>query len=76
MPIVWEGEGVNEVGKFEDKILVKVNPKFYRPAEVEFLLGDSSKAKEKLGWKNEVGFKELVEMMVKSDLDNLKELRE
>ena len=76
MPITWEGEGVNEVGKHDGKILVKVNPKFYRPAEVDFLLGDCSKAKEKLGWSREVGFKQLVEMMMESDLKTLSKLKE
>lgn len=48
----WEGEGVDEVGKESDtgKIRVKINPKYYRPTEVELLIGDASKAKQKLGW--------------------------
>jgi GDPmannose 4,6-dehydratase len=50
---------------------VKVDPKFYRPAEVELLWADPSKAKEKLGWRLEVGFRELVTMMVDSDLAGL-----
>jgi GDPmannose 4,6-dehydratase len=51
---------------------VRVDPKFYRPAEVHLLLGDSSKAREKLGWKPEVGFKELIAMMVDADIERVK----
>lgn len=68
--VVWEGEGVNEVGKDKatDKVVVKINPKFYRPAEVDLLLGNPAKAERELGWKREVSFKELVSRMVKNDL--------
>ena len=69
--IKWEGKGLNEVGKVEGKIVVKVNPKFYRPAEVDVLLGDYSKAKKNLGWKPEINFKGLVKMMVESDLEQV-----
>lgn len=68
MEIKWEGSGLNEVGKVDGKAVVKVNPKFYRPAEVESLLGDSAKAKRILGWTPKTGFKQLVKMMVDSDL--------
>ncbi len=66
----WTGEGVNEKGidKASGKILVEVDPRYFRPAEVELLIGDPSKAKEKLGWEPEVSLKELVSMMVKHDL--------
>lgn len=69
--IVWEGEGENEVGKnrVSGEILVKVNPKFYRPAEVELLIGDASKAKENLGWEASTTLEELCDMMVQSDID-------
>ena len=65
MNIVWEGEGLNEVGidKNTRKIIIKVNPKYFRPAEVETLLGDATKAKEKLGWEPKTSFKQLVEDM-------------
>ena len=65
MNIVWEGEGVDEVGvdKNTGKIVVNVNPKYFRPAEVETLLGDASKAKKKLGWEPKTSFKQLVEDM-------------
>jgi len=68
MNIVWEGKGLNEVGKCNGKIVVRVNPKFFRPAEVDMLIADSTKAKKELGWKPKTSFKELVNMMVKSDL--------
>lgn len=70
MKIVWEGAGVDEVGKdaATGKIVVKINPKFYRPAEVDLLLGNPSKAEKELGWKREVSFKELVSRMVRNDL--------
>jgi|TARA_B100001971_G_C18252302_1_gene579250 GDPmannose 4,6-dehydratase len=71
MPITWEGEGINEVGKFNGKIVIKINPKFYRPVDVDLLLGDYSKAKEELGWEPKTKFKELVKMMVESDLKDL-----
>ena len=60
----------NEVGKDKatGKVVVSVNPKFFRPAEVELLIGNPAKAEEKLGWKREISFQELVERMVKNDL--------
>ena len=65
MNIIWEGEGLNEVGvdKNSGRTVIKVNPKYFRPAEVETLLGDASKAKEKLGWEPKTSFKQLVEEM-------------
>ncbi len=68
--VVWEGEGVNEVGKDKatGKVIVKVNPKFFRPAEVDVLLGNPAKAEAALGWEREISFAELVERMVKNDL--------
>lgn len=68
--IAWSGEGVNETGtdKATGKTLVKVNPEFFRPAEVDVLLGDSSKAEKVLGWKREISFGQLVERMVQNDL--------
>ncbi len=68
--IKWSGKGIDEVGKDENgKVIVQVNPKFYRPAEVDYLKGDPSKAKKELGWKPKVSFNELVRMMVESDLE-------
>ena len=69
--LTWEGEGVNEKGidKNTGKILVKVNPKFFRPAEVELLLGCPEKAEKVLGWKREISFEQLVNRMVQHDID-------
>lgn len=69
--IIWEGSEENEVGKnaVTGKILVKVNEKFYRPAEVELLIGDPSKSKEKLGWEPKTTLEELCNMMVKKDIE-------
>lgn len=68
MKIRWEGKGVDEVGICNDEVVVKINPNFYRPAEVELLLGDSTKARTVLGWNPKVSFKELVNIMVDCDL--------
>ena len=67
----WYGEGVDEYAcqKGTKKVLVKVNPKFFRPAEVELLLGDCSKAEKELGWKRDISFEGLVTRMVKHDLE-------
>ncbi|HCS13067.1 MAG: GDP-mannose 4,6-dehydratase [Zetaproteobacteria bacterium CG06_land_8_20_14_3_00_59_53] len=65
----WQGEGVNETGTDQNgKIIVRVDPRYFRPAEVETLLGDPSKAKRQLGWEPKIGFAELVKEMVLSDL--------
>ena len=65
MKIVWEGKGLDEVGinKNTGKTIIRVDSKYFRPAEVETLLGDASKAKEKLGWEPKISFKQLVEDM-------------
>ena len=69
--IEWFGKGVNETGtdKATGKVVVKVNPEFFRPAEVDILLGDPSKAEKTLGWKREIPFQELVSRMVKNDME-------
>ncbi|MCR4892643.1 MAG: GDP-mannose 4,6-dehydratase [Lachnospiraceae bacterium] len=69
----WRGRGVNEKGIDKDtgRVLVEVNPKYFRPAEVELLWGDSSKAEKELGWKRQTTFKELVSMMVDSDMKDI-----
>lgn len=71
--IRWEGKGSNEKGcdAKTGKLLVDVSEQFYRPAEVELLWGDSTKAERELGWKRKIGFAELVKMMVKADLEKL-----
>ncbi len=68
--IVWEGKDENEVGKDAKtgKILVKIDPKFFRPTEVELLIGNPAKAKKQLGWEPKVKFKELVKIMTEADL--------
>jgi GDPmannose 4,6-dehydratase len=65
MKIEWMGEGLDEVGYDWNtkKAVIKVNPKYFRPAEVETLLGDASKAKKKLGWEPKISFNQLVEDM-------------
>ena len=69
MELEWKGSGVDEIGieKATGKTLVKVNPKFFRPAEVELLLGDPSKAEKTLGWERKISFAELVARMVDHD---------
>jgi GDPmannose 4,6-dehydratase len=68
--IGWSGKGVNEIGieKKNGKTLVRIDPKFYRPAEVDFLVGDCSRAKKLLGWSAKTGFKGLVSIMLEHDL--------
>ncbi|MDY5115767.1 MAG: GDP-mannose 4,6-dehydratase [Campylobacter sp.] len=72
--LVFEGEGVNEVArdKKTGKVVVKVNPEFFRPAEVDLLIGDASKAKEQLNWSAKTNLNELCAMMVKADLERVK----
>jgi len=69
--IMWKGTGVNEIGydKITGKELIFIDEKYFRPAEVDLLLGDATKAKEILGWESTTTFKELVEEMVKNDCD-------
>jgi len=79
---VWHGHGQDEQmsvsteyaikNEIQSSVLIKINPKFYRPAEVELLLGDSTPAREELGWKPKISFDNLVERMVKYDIDNFK----
>ncbi len=69
--VEWKGQGVDEIGvdKATGKTIVTINPKFFRPAEVEVLLGDPAKAEKVLGWKRDISFSQLVEGMVKNDLE-------
>jgi GDPmannose 4,6-dehydratase len=69
MRIAWRGKGVDETGVDEasGKTVVRIDPRYFRPTEVDTLLGDSSKAREKLGWKPEISFAELVKEMVATD---------
>ncbi len=68
--LIWEGEGVNEKGidKNTGQVIIEIDPKYFRPTEVDFLLGDPTKAKEKLGWQPKIKFRELVSRMIKHDL--------
>ncbi|MEX6586747.1 GDP-mannose 4,6-dehydratase [Paraclostridium bifermentans] len=72
--IVWEGTGVDEKGidKNTGKVLVEVDPRYFRPAEVELLWGDSTKARTELGWEPKYSFMDLVKEMVASDLEEMK----
>lgn len=71
--IMWEGEGIEEKGidKKTGKVLVEVSPKFFRPAEVDLIVGDYLKAKEKLGWSPKTTFPQLVQIMVEADLKRI-----
>ena len=68
--IVWDGDGVDEVGKdaATGEIVVEIDPRYFRPTEVDHLIGDASKAKEKLGWEAKIGLEELVSEMVRAAL--------
>jgi GDPmannose 4,6-dehydratase len=74
--IIWTGQGVNEIGTIEQtisensrpRVIVRVDPRYFRPTEVESLLGDPTKAREKLGWEPKTTFNELVSEMVREDL--------
>ena len=70
--IKWKGNGTNIKGidKQTNKILVEIDPKYYRPAEVELLVGNPKKANKQLKWKVKTSFKQLVSLMVKFDMNN------
>lgn len=72
--IVWQGDGLDEVGIDENsgKVLISVDKKYFRPSEVDFLLGDAYKAKSVLGWEAKIGIQELMSRMVKNDLEKVK----
>ncbi|HLP75014.1 MAG TPA: GDP-mannose 4,6-dehydratase [Bacteroidales bacterium] len=76
--IVWKGHGVDEKGilKSSGKEVVAIDPRYFRPTEVDLLIGDPSKARHKLGWKPKVTFKELVKLMVKADFEKAKRRQE
>lgn len=73
--IIWKGEGVEEHGidSRSGKVVVRVDPKYFRPTEVELLIGDSRKAKEKLGWEPKIGFDELVREMMQHEIYVMKQ---
>ncbi|OGV29657.1 MAG: GDP-mannose 4,6-dehydratase [Legionellales bacterium RIFCSPHIGHO2_12_FULL_35_11] len=67
MHVIWKHTGVNEIGEVNNNIVVRVDPRYFRPAEVETLLGDATRAKIKLGWVPKISFQELVAEMVRED---------
>lgn len=68
MNIEWQGKGLEEIGVYNGKVIIKIDPKYFRPTEVENLLGDSSKAKKELNWNPKISFEQLVKEMVEKDL--------
>jgi len=70
--IEWKGKGINETGYYKNKKIIKIDPKYFRPTEVDTLIGDSTKAKKILGWKSEITFEEMVKEMVTHDLKKAK----
>ena len=73
MPITWQGQGVDEVGTWGERAIVKIDPRYFRPTEVETLLGDPSKAKAKLGWVPEITAQQMCKEMVANDLEKAKQ---
>ena len=72
MQLRWEGTGVDEVGYWNDQAVIKIDPRYFRPTEVETLLGDPSKAKQKLGWVPEITLDQMIEEMAATDLADAK----
>tara|TARA_X000000950_G_C13883038_1_gene647679 strand:- start:2035 stop:2502 length:468 start_codon:yes stop_codon:yes gene_type:complete len=69
MKIEWKGKGINETGSLNGKVIIKVNSRYFRPTEVERLLGNPEKAKKKLGWSPKITFEQLVKEMVEEDFE-------
>ena len=69
--IIWKKNGLDEIGKRSDtgEVVVKIDPRYFRPTEVEQLLGDASKARKKLDWKTSMTLKELISEMIQEDLN-------
>jgi GDPmannose 4,6-dehydratase len=74
MQISWKGKGIDEVGLINGQEIIKVDPRYFRPTDVENLLGDFSKARDKLGWSPKITFEQLVQEMVDKDLKLIKHL--
>lgn len=74
IPLEWEGEGIEERGRDRatGKVRVRVDPRYFRPSEVDMLLADPSRARDELGWQASTGFSELVEMMLRADIEAAK----
>jgi len=73
MPIEWQGRGLKEKGvsRKTGKPVIEIDPEYYRPTEVDNLIGDSTRAKKKIGWAPKVKFEELVKIMIKADYDKV-----
>ena len=71
MKIEWKGKAENEIGIFENNEIIKIDPNYYRPTEVDSLIGDPSKAKKILGWEPKISFESLVKEMVEEDLKSI-----
>jgi GDPmannose 4,6-dehydratase len=69
LKIAWKGNGLNEIGLIEGKDVIKIDPRYFRPTEVETLLGDPSKAKSKLNWSPKISFEQLVKEMIENDYE-------
>ncbi|MDD5165085.1 MAG: GDP-mannose 4,6-dehydratase [Candidatus Pacebacteria bacterium] len=69
--LIWKGKGIKEVGidKKTKKVIIEIDPHYFRPAEVDVLLGDSKRARKELGWKPKISFKKLIELMVDADME-------
>lgn len=74
IPLAWKGKGVDEKGinKETGEVIVEIDPRYFRPTEVDLLIGDPKKAKKELGWSAKTKFKDLVKIMVEADMDVLK----
>jgi len=72
MKITWSGKGINEVGIYDNRQIIKIDPSYFRPTEVDSLIGDSSKAKKILGWTAKISFEEMVKEMSIKDLKKAK----
>jgi GDPmannose 4,6-dehydratase len=76
IPLNWQGEGASEQARSADgQLVVQIRSEFYRPAEVDLLLGDATKARTELGWSPSTSFESLVQMMMRADLDRAAEGR-
>jgi len=77
MPLIWEGKGLDEhaINKKTGKAVVRIDPYYFRPAEVDELLGDASKARKELGWEPKISFEDLAKQMARSDLEYIKRHR-
>ena len=70
--IIWEGDGVNEIGYWNGRAIVRIDPRYFRPTEVQTLLGDPARAKLKLGWEPLIKFEQMVQEMIEKDLSDAK----